>query len=145
MIGVGALLLMFMIFDSLVENRISVVEADILFLSHGLWTGGGLLFYPPFALCFNPHLYLTIGVWMFGTHLAHWQCLVLSSSIIFYSMLRRQIVGFWGCEPLVDELWLQPAALKAPEGKSKAAPSETTALLEKGPGDKEGSGVAKRA
>jgi len=92
--GVGALTLMYMIFDALCQNDISRIEVEILFLSHALWLGCCTAFCPPppaFLLLFgmNPHFYLTVGVWATATNLVRPVCLIVSGLIMGFGIFRQ--------------------------------------------------------
>uniref|UniRef100_A0A7S1PQI6 Uncharacterized protein n=1 Tax=Alexandrium catenella TaxID=2925 RepID=A0A7S1PQI6_ALECA len=92
--GVGALALMYMIFDALCVNQISRIEVEILFLSHALWIGCCTAFCPPppaFLLLFgmNPHFYLTVGVWCTATKMARPVCLIVSGAIMLFGIYRQ--------------------------------------------------------
>lgn len=92
--GVGALTLMYMIFDALCVNQVSRIEVEILFLSHALWIGCCAAFCPPppaFVVLFglNPHFYLTVGVWCTATHLVRPVCLIMSGVLMAFGVYRQ--------------------------------------------------------
>jgi hypothetical protein len=65
--GVGAFVLMYMLASALWTQSVSLIEVEILCLSHALWYGVVIAFSPPgpampFVVAFNPHTYLCIAV-----------------------------------------------------------------------------------
>mmetsp|Transcript_120597 Transcript_120597/g.336504 ORF Transcript_120597/g.336504 Transcript_120597/m.336504 type:complete len:216 (+) Transcript_120597:52-699(+) len=132
--GVGAITLMYMIFDTLCTNKISLIEVEILFISHALWMGCFVAFCPPppaFIAVFgmNPHFYLTVGVWATASWLVRGQCLIVSGAIMAFG-LYRQYFQFRGTifpgEPFtMDAFERAYAALKTQE--------EIDAKLQKNP------------
>jgi len=90
--GVGAVLLMYMLGSALWQKTISLIEVEILFLSHALWYGVILAASPPpfmlFALI-NPHTYLYIGVVATAYDLPRPICYIASGIVLGFGMYRR--------------------------------------------------------
>lgn len=92
--GVGAWVLMFMLGSALWQGSVSVVEIEILFLSHALWYGVIIAMFPPghvgaFFCAINPHTYLFIGVLITGYDLPRPICLAVCALVMLFGIYRR--------------------------------------------------------
>mmetsp|Transcript_22108 Transcript_22108/g.24606 ORF Transcript_22108/g.24606 Transcript_22108/m.24606 type:complete len:233 (+) Transcript_22108:207-905(+) len=92
--GVGAVLLMYMLGSALWQQTISLIEVEILFLSHALWYGVIMAMTPHgsgFLLIFfiNPHTYLYIGVIVTAYDLPRPICYIASGIVLCFGLYRR--------------------------------------------------------
>ena len=90
----SAVLLMYMLGSALWVKSISLIEVEILFLSHALWYGVIVAVTPPtptfwlFALI-NPHTYLYVGVVLTAYDLPRPICYLFSAVILMFGLYRR--------------------------------------------------------
>mmetsp|Transcript_3819 Transcript_3819/g.12381 ORF Transcript_3819/g.12381 Transcript_3819/m.12381 type:complete len:191 (+) Transcript_3819:63-635(+) len=90
--GVGALVLMLMIFEALCSSTITRVELDVLFVSHALWIGVCIAVKPPlFFHCINPHSWLSVALWITSAHLARWPILLACVLIMLFGFYRMRV------------------------------------------------------
>ena len=92
--GVGAWVLMYMLGHSLWQQTISVIEIEILFLSHALWYGVLISLNPRgpaflLSILVNPHTYLYIGVIATGYDLPRPICFAVSAFVLSFGFYRR--------------------------------------------------------
>lgn len=92
--GVGAWVLMFMLGSALWQGTISLIEIEILFLSHALWYGVIIAMTPPWPAnlliyLVNPHTYLFIGVVVTGWGLPRPICVMLCVFVVLFGIYRR--------------------------------------------------------
>ena len=76
------------------EGYVSIMDVEILFLSHAVWYGQLIAMMPPHpgvtaVLVSNPHTYLYVGTIVTGWHLARLPCLAASLSILAFGLYRR--------------------------------------------------------
>ena len=92
--GCGGIICMWIFGGSLWEGAISVMDVEILFLSHALWYGQLVAMMPPTpavqcVLLTNPHTWLYLGVIATGWQYARWPCYVASAVILIFGLYRR--------------------------------------------------------
>mmetsp|Transcript_79012 Transcript_79012/g.245144 ORF Transcript_79012/g.245144 Transcript_79012/m.245144 type:complete len:210 (-) Transcript_79012:59-688(-) len=146
--GVGAFVLMYMIFDALVAGTISRIEVEILFISHALWMGVVFSFVLPVwqIHLVNPHSWLTIGVWATAFHLARWWCLVLSLAIMLFGVYRNRVQVPRDVDakaPMPEVKWPFPAQPTAAPPQAQPS-SESSPLLPQSGTPPAGDAVASR-
>ena len=93
--GVGAWVLMYMIASTLYEQKVSLIEVEILLLSHALWLGVILSFAPPApalpaGLLLQPHVWLSTAVVATAYDMPRPVCWVLSGAILAFAIFRRK-------------------------------------------------------
>jgi hypothetical protein len=94
--GVGSWVLMYMIASALWEQSISLIEIEILFLSHALWYGVGIATSPPdsvlpVVLLTNPHTYLFTGVLATAYDMPRPICYANCVLVLVFGFYRRYV------------------------------------------------------
>lgn len=92
--GCGGILCMWVFGNSLVMGVISVMDVEVLFLSHALWYGQLIAMMPPSpaveaVLITNPHTWLYLAVIVTGWRYARLPCYVFSAIILCFGLYRR--------------------------------------------------------
>lgn len=92
--GVGAWVLMYMLGCALWSGSITLVEIEVLFLSHALWYGVIFSVTPPgpafwLVALFNPHTYMYIGVVATAYDLPRPICYAASAIVLLFGLYRR--------------------------------------------------------
>merc|ERR550539_2028288 len=93
-----------MIFDVLCAGHISRIEVEVIFLSHALWLGVIFSFFlrsfpglpaavAPLIHLGNPHVWLTIAVWISAWHLPRLSCKLICAGIMAFGIVRN-LVGY---------------------------------------------------